>query len=183
MFWRCQRPALVKLYLKECSNAWNSNKTSSSRNYLKKVLNILESKERQVHMDSWDDEYLLSARLVTKSPLVWLAIDIGQLLSQAPTSPYKTPPNVLQRGLQRAQFPDGQSKITEKIVWLLHIYRSDLRVICMTGLITTTDARRGVENLKFESLSRIRDSAIVNWTFSSFRWLVSKPRHCITRWK
>ena len=106
---------------------------------------------------------------------------MGQLLSQAPTSPYKTPPNILQRGLQRAQLPDGQSKITEKSVWLLRIHRSDMRVICMTGLITTTDARRGVGNLKFESLSSIRDSAIVNWTFSSFRCLVSNPGHYITR--
>ena len=106
---------------------------------------------------------------------------MGQLLSQAPTSPYKTPHNVLQRGLQRPLLPDGQSKFTEKSVWLLHIHGSDLRVICMTGLITTTDALRGVGNLKFESLSGIRDSAIVNWTFSSFRCLVSKPRHYITR--
>ena len=31
-----------------------------------------------------------------------IAIYTGQLLSQTPTSPYKNPPNVLQRGLQRA---------------------------------------------------------------------------------
>ena len=75
----------------------------------------------------------------------------GRLLSQAPTSSYKTPTYVLQSGLRRAQLQDRQSKITVKYAWLLRIHRFDLRVGRMTAPNTTTHVRRGVGNSKFES--------------------------------
>ena len=106
---------------------------------------------------------------------------VGRLLSQAPASSYERVLCVLQKRLRRAQLPDWRSKITEKCTWLLRIHCFDPRVERMTRPITTTDARRGVGNLEFESLSSIRDSAIVHWMVSGFRCIVSKRRHYITR--
>ena len=106
--------------------------------------------------------------------------NIGRLLSQAPTSSYKTPPLLLQSGLRRANLPDGRSKIAVKRARLWRIQRSDPTCVgLMTGLNRTTDVRLGAGNSKSHSTVRVTFESLncIDWTLASLTCFTAGTKH------